>query len=357
MGSCNFIPETNQFFSFMDQETKKKGIPLSGTFELTPRCNFNCKMCYVHLLKDKIPQFGRELSKEEWIHLGEQARDAGMLQLCITGGEPLLHPDFIPIYKALSQMGFYITLQTNGYFISEAVMDVLKEFPPYLIKITLYGSNDAVYKDVCEIENGFSCVHENLMKLKEAKIPIFLVTTVIQQNMNDLMNILHYVQTYKFPWTYTSSIHPSVRGAETNLEQVMIDETMVTDFHQDIRNLIEHPAMTDEKKPCEYCKGYRNSFWITWNGKMRFCSFMNEPNISVLYQSFDSAWQELLQYEEALMWPIECQMCEIKDVCYRCVGSLASRSGSVHRVDPVFCEKMKRYIREEKEKMESEHEI
>ena len=25
-----------------------QGIPLSGTFELTPRCNFNCKMCYIH---------------------------------------------------------------------------------------------------------------------------------------------------------------------------------------------------------------------------------------------------------------------------------------------------------------------
>lgn len=34
---------------YMHQKGIKYGIPVSGSFELTPRCNFNCQMCYVHM--------------------------------------------------------------------------------------------------------------------------------------------------------------------------------------------------------------------------------------------------------------------------------------------------------------------
>ena len=354
MSSCDFIPDTNQFLSWMDQETKQKKIPLSGTFELTPRCNFDCKMCYVHLMKDKISNFGRELTADEWIDLAMKARDAGMLQLCITGGEPLLHPEFTKIYKELAQMGFLITLQTNASTISDEMVELFTEFPPQEVKITIYGSNDEVYEKVCGIQNGFSRVDEGIHKLLDLKIPMLLVTTIIQQNKDDLIPIAKYVQGLKVPWIYTSSVHPSIRGADTDITHVAIDEESATDYREDVRRMIQFPAMKDDKKPCEYCKGHHNSFWITWNGKMQFCSFMNEPKISVLDLGFDQAWKQLIQYEEELQWPKECQVCEIRHICRRCIGMIAAKSGSADRVDPVYCEKMKRYVREE---MERSHEV
>ena len=35
--------------SYLHAKACRTGTPLSGTFELTARCNFNCRMCYVHL--------------------------------------------------------------------------------------------------------------------------------------------------------------------------------------------------------------------------------------------------------------------------------------------------------------------
>lgn len=35
--------------SYLHAKACRAGTPLAGNFELTPRCNFNCKMCYVHL--------------------------------------------------------------------------------------------------------------------------------------------------------------------------------------------------------------------------------------------------------------------------------------------------------------------
>ncbi|MBP9988974.1 MAG: radical SAM protein, partial [Ruminococcus sp.] len=91
--------------SFLHARAKKDGIPVSGTFELTSRCNFNCKMCYVHNSHQKItPE--NELSADEWIKIADEARKNGMIFLLLTGGEPLLRKDFSEIYLRLSEMGF-----------------------------------------------------------------------------------------------------------------------------------------------------------------------------------------------------------------------------------------------------------
>lgn len=77
------------------QKAEKNKIPLHGTFELSPICNFSCRMCYVRKTAKEIAASGRKMmTLEQWIHLGQKARDAGMLYLLLTGGEPLLWPDF-----------------------------------------------------------------------------------------------------------------------------------------------------------------------------------------------------------------------------------------------------------------------
>ena len=43
-----------EFNNYLDSKAREKGIPLQGQFELTPLCNFNCKMCYVHLNPEQM---------------------------------------------------------------------------------------------------------------------------------------------------------------------------------------------------------------------------------------------------------------------------------------------------------------
>ena len=73
---------------YLHMKGSQLGLPIGGTFELTPRCNFNCKMCYVHLTQEEQERRGRELTTEEWLRIGKDAKDAGMVFLLLTGGEP-----------------------------------------------------------------------------------------------------------------------------------------------------------------------------------------------------------------------------------------------------------------------------
>ena len=40
--------------SYLEARAKEKGVPLAGQFELTPLCNFSCRMCYVHLNPEQL---------------------------------------------------------------------------------------------------------------------------------------------------------------------------------------------------------------------------------------------------------------------------------------------------------------
>ena len=100
------------------------GISASGTFELTPRCNLRCKMCYVRLTPEEMAPIGRERTAEEWLALGRAAVDQGMLFLLITGGEPTIRPDFPEIYEGLVSMGLSISINTNGTLLTPAIREL-----------------------------------------------------------------------------------------------------------------------------------------------------------------------------------------------------------------------------------------
>ena len=92
--ACRRMEWLDPFYKEVWEKAFADAIPISGTFEMTPRCNFNCRMRYVHIKDDQIPQYGKELTASQWLSIASQAKEAGTVWLCITGGEPLMHPEF-----------------------------------------------------------------------------------------------------------------------------------------------------------------------------------------------------------------------------------------------------------------------
>lgn len=346
--ACRRMEWLDPFYKAVWEKAFAEAVPISGTLEITPRCNFSCRMCYVHLKEEQISKYGKELTAKEWLRIAEEAKEAGTVWLCVTGGEPLMHPEFETIWRELTQMGFFITLQTNASLIRGKFARLLEECPPRGVKITLYGSNDEIYKKVCRVEKGFTRVDEGIRTLLERKIPVQLVSTVIRQNEEDVKNMGMYAFSHRLPWMATGGIRASCRGADNEAREVRVEEKMEESRKQEIRKFLEKTPIDINRKPCTYCKDYRLGYWIMWNGDMRFCSFMNEPNIPVKELGFRKAWEELIRYEEALEWPEECKSCSVQKACFKCAGTLAAECGSPHRVTEEFCSRVKKYYDEEK---------
>ena len=343
--ACRRMEWLDPFYKEVWEKAFADAIPISGTFELTPRCNFNCRMCYVHLRPEQIPKLGREMSAADWIRTAEEAKEAGTTWLCVTGGEPLVHPEFRTIWKELTQMGFFITLQTNASLIDDDMAEFLEQYPPRAAKVTLYGSNDEVCEQVCRVKNGFTRADAGIRRLRELEIPVQLVSTVIRQNLNDVKKMAFYAWIHKLPWMATGGIKPSIRGADSEAREVRVQEKLDERLKAEIKWRLNGHPVDVTRKPCTYCKDYRLGYWVTWNGMMRFCSFMNEPDIPVREMPFQKAWEELIQYEEALEWPEECFSCEINKICFKCIGDLCVENDGLKLTSDFFCEKKKNIIR------------
>lgn len=124
-------------------------VPISGAFELTPRCNFRCKMCYIRMTPQQMTAIGRERTALEWLEMGRQARDAGLLFLLLTGGEPFLRPDFEEIYTGLTKMGLSISINTNGSLLDDGLRALFRRLPPAMVNVTVYGASAAGYETLC----------------------------------------------------------------------------------------------------------------------------------------------------------------------------------------------------------------
>ena len=98
------IKTWDDYREFIQEKAKKNILPDTATFELTPLCNFNCKMCYVHLKPEEMKLQGRLRTKEEWISLAKELKEKGTLFILLTGGEVLTRKDFREIYEELSKM-------------------------------------------------------------------------------------------------------------------------------------------------------------------------------------------------------------------------------------------------------------
>ena len=132
--------------TYLHAKACRNGTPLAGNFELTARCNFECKMCYVHLTAEEQQRRGRELTADEWLTIAEAARRQGMLFLLLTGGDPLIRPDFRYLLTELKKMGLLVSVNSNGSLIDKDWLDVFRHEPPVRFNITLYGGGTETYE-------------------------------------------------------------------------------------------------------------------------------------------------------------------------------------------------------------------
>lgn len=93
-------------------------------WSITGHCNYRCKHCYMSAPHALLPQ----PSFEECLRVIEQMTECGIPYVSLTGGEPLVHPDFLKIVDAILEHGMRITLiMSNGALVNEQLLNALEE--------------------------------------------------------------------------------------------------------------------------------------------------------------------------------------------------------------------------------------
>lgn len=338
------------------ENAARQHIPLSGTFELTPRCSLRCKMCYVRLDTKQMASIGNELSAREWISLAEEAEKAGTVYILITGGEPLIREDFEEIYTALCQMGFLITLNTNATLMTPELSNLFKKLPPQTVMVTLYGANPETYKKVCGDADGFDKTMRGLELLSDIPTSLAIRTTFIQDNLCDLDGISKIARGLGHSLSIGTGVCKAVRGATANAESCRLTQSQRNEInaaHKRIRDISSdskpvHVRTADDdfsKRLANLppttlsCSAAKLDYCISWDGKMLPCVMFSNPYTLPLQEGFNAAWNRLPVLLESVPEPADCITCDLKPSCEKCPARIQAETGCFDQIPTYICKK------------------
>ncbi len=158
-------------------------------FSFTNRCNLSCRHCgYDHLNRDEQT----ELPVEFFIRCLKDARRLGAHSANITGGEVFLRDDCLDLVAAGVEMGYFMTVESNGTLITDADIEKLQSFGDKVrIAISLDGMTKQVHEKV-RGPNTFQRTLAVLKKLSKAGIPSRANTVLQTENILEIPQIARF---------------------------------------------------------------------------------------------------------------------------------------------------------------------
>ena len=148
----------------------------------------------------------KELDYDEICSLVDEVTKEGCLWLLLTGGEPLIHKDFIKIYKYISQKGINIYIETNATLISPQIIEVLYDINPSMIAVSIYGATKETYERVTRVPGSFEKFMEGIKLLKKYNIPFRLRTPITVINQDELEEMKNFADELKVPYNVNTFI-------------------------------------------------------------------------------------------------------------------------------------------------------
>ena len=341
---------------FIKHKAWEDGIPLSGSFELTPLCNLDCTMCYVHeshgrySVQDLLPS-------DVWIKCIDDACRSGMLFAQITGGECLTYPDFDRVYLYLLSQGVSTSVLSNGILLTQERVAFFTEYKPHLIQVSLYGSSEDAYERVTG-KRMFRKAIEGIRRLISAGIYTEIAITVSRPMLPDLPDLKNLVSELDIPYSLGCDLMPPNKDRGRDFDEIRLtsDEIVYARsvFSNDGNPSFQNKEMKELPEPQSYsgceialgmpCGSGRSSFTITWNGKMIPCNAVADVGLSVLDHDFKDAWEHVKHWAKNHLILQSCKKCQYRPVCKRCPMMHELCTGKAGTVDTAFCDTVRKCV-------------
>lgn len=315
-------------------------------------------MCYVHLEKNTAHHCKRLLTVEEWKAIIRQAVDAGMIYVTLTGGECLTYPGFKDVYMYVRSLGIQPDLMTNGLLFTEEMVEFLKENPPGVIQMSLYGSCEDAYERVTG-HRVFQQVINAIERIKNAGLNLVLSVTPNRYMQDDAEKLLNLLYSLHVPYVIGSSTLPArpeterdIKEFKVELDTLFLIQKLNNEHCRTLPNEAPSHFMTryipSETKRLEglQCGGAHCSFHVNWKGEICPCiAFAPSVHCNILDKSFLDGWDSIRETMKAFRPPDECAECDMRDCCASCPGEkcMSVLNGALNTS---ICERLKRNIEE-----------
>ena len=342
------------------KELEIKRAVTGFSFEITERCNLNCRHCYINR-READPEARRdELGLEEIKRIVDEAVSMGALWCLLTGGEPLLRKDFFEVYSYLKHKGLLVSIYTNATLITEKHAQVLKRYPPRDIEITVYGATEKTYEKVTRIKGSYRAFRRGLDRLLQSGVKIHLKAMAMRSNIHELGRIAdfckrHSKEDYRFdPFLTLRYDGDPSRNREICEERLTPAEigALEREDTDRFRALLEQcdkliiPEFSNTITPVIFrCGAGKNNFSLSADGRFKLCSSLSHPECTYDLKkgSLFEAWHALVpkvrgMISERQEYRGKCMTCSLLNLCMWCPANAHLETGDLDVPVDYFCQ-------------------
>lgn len=266
-----------------------------ASYEINLGCNYDCEHCYLGLKSfDGLawPQ------RERLLHI---LRDAGVLWLQITGGEPLIDRLYADVHTLAYELGMMVSISSNGSRLaSPRILDLLTRLRPYRIVVSVYGATPETYDGLTHRSGSYRRFIAGLDAAREANLPLRLNLVGTRHNAHEIEAMKALAESRGLPYVVYTNMSPTIYGGRESL-------------------LAQANELLSSRRPFAGCNAGHTFFHVDPHGYASMCKIGRNPNISLLDEGLDGLARLGAIADRLLVRQGGCSGCGLSSRCGTCM--------------------------------------
>lgn len=287
--------------------------------DISSRCNENCVHCYIPANKKN-----GTMSEDMFDDILRQCRAMNVLNLTISGGEPMLNPHLNSFLLKCRANNFSVNLLSNLTLLSDDLLETISRNPLISVQTSLYAMDATIHDSITNRPGSFLKTIASIERLHKRDIPLQINCPIMKQNVSNYKDVLQFAASLNIEADADYSLYGSYDFSQRNLScRLSADE-----IEQVIKekNLIQQTPR-DSKKRCSndpICPVCKSSLCISNTGEVYPCEGWQSLILgSLSEQSLKEIWENgaitnRLRNLTLKDFP-KCDSCQDKDYCNTCL--------------------------------------
>lgn len=313
--------------------------------EIANECNERCLHCYIpHELKTKT------IDSSLFFKIVEEGRNLNILNVTLSGGEPLLHKDFVGFLKRCRELDLSVNVLTNLTLLTDEIIEEMVKNPLLCVQTSIYSMNPEIHDTITKMKGSLEKTKTNVLKLLNMRIPVQISCPVMKQNKDSFGEVVSWGKEHNITVATDYVIFASYDHTSCNLvnrlslEEVneVFDSQLTKEYADYLYDSAkEKYAMTADDPICSICRYY---LCISAEGDVFPCvGWQNNKLGNLQEKSIKEIWQDsseikCLREIKRNSFP-RCVSCEDRGYCTVCMMSNSNENedGDAFRINEFHC--------------------
>lgn len=313
--------------------------------EIASACNERCVHCYIpHKYKDKV------IDSDLFYRILDEGREMNIIHVTLSGGEPLLHRDFVGFLARCRELDLSVNVLSNLTLLTDEIVLEMKKNPLLSVQTSLYSMDSLVHDSITKLSGSFEKTKRGLMQLYSAGIPVQISCPVMRQNKDSFLDVIRWGREHHIAVAVEPMIFATYDRSGSNLANRLsleeigeaVDKQLPEGYADMMRKVAKEKEMLTGDNPiCSIC---RYSFCVSVEGDVFPCAGwqtniignLNRQTIREIWENSDKI-QGLRQIKRD-QFP-KCVTCEDSGYCTVCMMCNANENpdGDVFRINDFHC--------------------